>query len=188
MTTPTPPESRTVQQRTSCDLCEERAYIFGSTAGGENIQYCARHYDDLKSWQRALDEQANQAAGGREAQTCPRRMNEMGPWEPQEMLDTWEVRSNAYGTQRRCCSFCGSIHPDDFMQLVGDGRKLFPTSKSYKVYLPPDHDKFYFMHLSPDQQRQFVGWANEGRVKTDGPWNPLPYFIGTSQPRSEVPS
>ena len=67
------------------------------------------------------------------AQTCPRRMLDMGPWERAENLDSWAVRGgDSIGPS---CSFCGSLHPDRFMELVRQGWVVGPTDKSYKAYL-----------------------------------------------------
>jgi len=46
-------------------------------------------------------------------QTCPARMNSVGPWECAEGLDRWEFRG-----QDLVCSFCGSMHPARFRELV----------------------------------------------------------------------
>ena len=35
----------------------------------------------------------------------------------------------------RSCSYCGSLHPDRFMELVREGWLVGPTDKSYKAYL-----------------------------------------------------
>jgi hypothetical protein len=70
-------------------------------------------------------------------QTCPRRMNDWGPWERAENLDTWEKRGGIIGQEKigLGCSFCGSLHPDRFMELVREGWVVGPTDKSYKAYL-----------------------------------------------------
>jgi hypothetical protein len=76
-------------------------------------------------------------------QTCPRRMRELGPWKHDEGADTWKsgtsfvtAKRDYEGVKIRSCSFCGSIHPDDFMTLVIDhGYVVGPTDKNYKVYL-----------------------------------------------------
>jgi len=123
-----------------------------------------------------------------EKQTCPRRMNEMGPWAYEENLDRWrrdrwktsqeeadrersEFKAkypgsdmgNTYwewGTQPRTCSFCGSVHPDDLVQLLRHGWRLEPSDKGYKFYVEPEVHrpsglippaKFYRMHASPEQ-------------------------------------
>lgn len=64
--------------------------------------------------------------------TCPRRspLRDDG-----RNLDTW--RSD------RTCSYCGSMHPDDFMQAIRDGKVIGPTDKSYKFYItePPTDEQ-----------------------------------------------
>ena len=103
-----------------------------------------------------------------EKQTCGRRMLELGPWERKEDLDEWEERT---GRKGRCCSFCGSMHPEDFLQAVRDKVEIGPTDKSYKFYVgKSDHDKFYTQHLSPEQGDQLrdlitnreVNWGYPG--------------------------
>lgn len=70
-------------------------------------------------------------------QSCPRRMGEYGPWERVDGLDAWTTGHGLVGQAAlgRSCSFCGSLHPDQFMELVRDGWEVGPTDKSYKAYL-----------------------------------------------------
>jgi hypothetical protein len=72
-----------------------------------------------------------------EQQTCPRRMSDWGPWERAENLDRWTTGHGVIGQDRvgLSCSFCGSLHPDRFMELVRGGWIVGPTDKSYKAYL-----------------------------------------------------
>lgn len=70
-----------------------------------------------------------------EKQTCPRRMTDWGPWEREEELDNWKGKGGLVGQKGRRCSFCGSMHPDQFMQHLRDGAVLGPTDKNYKAYL-----------------------------------------------------
>jgi len=68
-----------------------------------------------------------------ERQTCGRRMVDFGPWEKRENIDIWTKMPNG----DRCCSFCGSIHPSDLIEIVkshGRGAIEF-TNKSYKWYV-----------------------------------------------------
>lgn len=65
-------------------------------------------------------------------QTCPRRVSDFGPWSREEGQDQWTTGHSAVGLS---CSFCGSLHPDRFMELVRDGWVVGPTDKSYKAYL-----------------------------------------------------
>jgi hypothetical protein len=71
-----------------------------------------------------------------EAQTCPRRVTEIGPWKQDPNLDHWQKVGND-----RVCSFCGSLHPDEFEtflhQYLADKTgeiHLETTDKPYKVY------------------------------------------------------
>ena len=72
-----------------------------------------------------------------EPMTCKRRMQESGPWEHAEGLDRWqEHKSNG----DRVCSFCGSLHPVDFLALVarsaaGEDVNIEGTDKRYKIYV-----------------------------------------------------
>lgn len=117
-----------------------------------------------------------------ERQTCPRRMREMGPWERREDLDTWLP-----GEVTRC-SFCGSMAPDEFMEAVRAGREVGPTDKTYKAYLRTDNPgsmvKFYYMHLSSDQKREFVDLYNDGTMKISTPGNfyTMPFFMVPAPP------
>ena len=110
-----------------------------------------------------------------ESQTCPRRMAEYGPWDRQEGLDRWEA---GHGTVDQdqvglSCSFCGSLNPERFLELVRDGWVVGPTDKTYKAYLESPQTaegpgrvqaKFYFMHLSQEQQDQFIELHNSHQM------------------------
>lgn len=162
-----------------------------------------------------------------EPQTCPRRMAEHGPWERAEALDSWTTGHGVVGQDAvgLSCSFCGSLNPDRFMELVRDGWIVGPTDKNYKAYLDrpatgaekrakkerwlagdigqaikraaeaegktpeqvaeeldgayrtenPMADsagqtaKFYFQHLSVEQQGEFIALYNEHRMKIGYP-------------------
>ena len=90
--------------------------------------------------------------------TCPRRMHEYGPWERVEWLDHWRPDDT--------CSFCGSYNPE--LLLMGIAKHMItldPTDKNYKVYVnhknnPTKYNKFYFMHFSEDQMKEFVDIYN----------------------------
>ncbi len=170
-------------------------------------------------------------------QTCPRRMSEFGPWERAEGLDQWTTGHGAIGQDRvgPSCSFCGSLHPDRFMELVREGWVVEPTRKSYKANLSEpvtdeqgaarrnrwmeadaiarairelgerdgktpaqiqaDLDrewterqepllqgersaKFYYQHLSDEQQAEFIELVNSDRIAIGYPgyFYRLPYF------------
>ena len=90
--------------------------------------------------------------------TCRRRMDSAGPWEQEENLDHWD-RFKFNGD--RVCSFCGSLHPDDFLKYVQESAKddssvqIEPSDKRYKIYVSRPsvrnaHEggiKFYTWHL-----------------------------------------
>lgn len=134
-------------------------------------------------------------------QTCPRRMLEPGPWDRAPLLDGWETGHGLVGRQEqeeKSCSFCGSLHPDTFMEWVKQGGAVHPTDKNYKAYIDyPGVDprkgetterievtrngrgmhvttvygtqaKFYFQHLSEAQRIEFVDLYNNGTMKVLG--------------------
>lgn len=72
-----------------------------------------------------------------EAQTCPRRVADWGPWPKTEGIDSWEPGHGVIGQDKvgLSCSFCGSLHPVRFMELVRAGWVVGPTDKNYKAYL-----------------------------------------------------
>lgn len=56
----------------------------------------------------------------------------------------------------RTCSFCGSLHPDDVIELLEDGWELDPTTKRYKYYLnPPGHANVSAARLNANLKRDF---------------------------------
>lgn len=70
---------------------------------------------------------------------CPRR-SEGVPAFAKDTKDKWVVRNDPkhphlMNTGFSSCTYCGSIHPDDFLQKVREGWIVGPTDKSYKVYL-----------------------------------------------------
>lgn len=91
-------------------------------------------------------------------ETCPRRMLDLGPWKRAEGLDGYA--DGQYGGPH--CTFCGSLHPDRFMELLREGWGLGPTDKTYKAYLkgPAGETKFYYHHLSPEQRNEFIEMYN----------------------------
>lgn len=111
--------------------------------------------------------------------TCPRRMEEFGPWERTEGLDRYIAGGGLVG-QSRCCSFCGSLPPDDFMSLVRTGAMIEPTDKDYKAYIRGETQaKFYYQHLDEAQKREFIGLLNAKRINIGYPgrFYVLPFFV-----------
>lgn len=137
-------------------------------------------------------------------QTCPRRMHEMGPWNREEGQDSWSNEPRREGEVTPRCSFCGSLHPGRFLELVGQGWAVGPTDKNYKAYLHqvfsgPEQEgapgeplprleefvraKFYFQHFSDAQQQQFVDLYNRQAIRFSTPGNfyVLPFFMKIAQ-------
>lgn len=117
--------------------------------------------------------------------TCPRRF-EAPPGRYQENADTWEeghglVGQDAIGTS---CSYCGSLNPDRFLELVEQEWVVGPTDKPYKVYLSPPgrvggrEAKVYLQHLSEEQRDQFIDLYNTKQMKIGYPgrFYVLPFF------------
>lgn len=169
-----------------------------------------------------------------ELHLCPRRLENPGPWNLSEQ-DLWEYGHGFAGQDGvgPSCSYCGSLEPDRFMELVEQGWWVDPTDKTYKAYLSEpltdeqvaqrradwmnsgwvrrvrdaactDHAenldatverewqempaaaghgeaiaKFYFQHLSQQQQERFIELINDGsmRIGTPGHFYSLPFFI-----------
>ena len=101
---------------------------------------------------------------------CPRRAEAPFRLPGDDGKDTWETGRGLIG-QARGCSYCGSMNPEDFLQAVKDGKEIGPTDKSYKVYLDDPRGKFYTMHLSPEQAKEFRALYLAGRVAIGYPGN-----------------
>ena len=64
-----------------------------------------------------------------------------------------------WNEQPRTCSYCGSVHPKDAVDLIMKGWRIEPTTKNYKFYLEPPHGdpspippvKLYGWHLDPEK-------------------------------------
>lgn len=108
--------------------------------------------------------------------TCPRRI-EQGLHQTDSVfkdsgpnLDGYGKRNGPVG-QKRGCTYCGSMHPDDFMQAIRDGLEIGPTDKGYKFYVDGHAGKFYTQHLSEEQGWEFdrlwkagsINWGYPGR-------------------------
>lgn len=113
---------------------------------------------------------------------CPRR-DEVPSHLHWTKDDQWETRK---GKDVEQCSFCGSLHPDEFMALVIANEPLGCTTKNYKAYIR-DHEKFYYQHLSIEQKKMIVELYNAKKIKFetfdgheyawDGLQSPFPYFM-----------
>lgn len=63
---------------------------------------------------------------------CPRR-NEVA--NPSPGPDTWRGRGSFDSGTGPCCSYCGSLNPDVFLDRVRDGWIVSPTDRPTKAYL-----------------------------------------------------
>lgn len=117
---------------------------------------------------------------------CPRR-NEAG-----NAPDLSNYPSEDHTRDNGTCSYCGSLMPDKFMDLLAAGEvTLIPTDKNYKVYVRyPDQTqgKFYFQHLDQRQQLQFISMLNlkQLSIGTPGHFYVLPFFCSVA-PVNPVP-
>jgi len=81
------------------------------------------------------------------------------------------------------CTWCGSLHPDRFMEAIHAGAEIGPTDKSYKAYVDgPMQGKFYFQHLSAEQRDAFVAAYNSHvmRIGYPGFFYVPPFFTSRS--------
>lgn len=124
--------------------------------------------------------------------TCPRRAEDGTDRDDSPFAyagsnrDTYTAGHGIVG-QGRGCSYCGSMHPDDFLEALREGALLGPTDKNYKAYVAgyrnngPNGGKFYYQHLSEEQRAEFIALLNDRKVAFDYPghFTVLPYFIRT---------
>lgn len=78
---------------------------------------------------------------------CPR-------FEPTMHLALWQASET--------CSYCGSLHPEIFMERLDAGTvRLLPTDKDYKVYVQPEFgsDEFLQMYRTGDQGGDPAKWV-----------------------------
>jgi hypothetical protein len=92
---------------------------------------------------------------------------------------TLESPTDVWRGSGRKCSYCGSMDPAIFMQHIEEGGEITPTDKPYKVYVERCGQKFYFEHLSQEQQTRFIELLNQRKLKIAHPGHfyVLPFFI-----------
>lgn len=159
---------------------------------------------------------------------CPRRaeapLQLPGP-------DRWDNRPSLAQGIGPCCSYCGSLNPEVFMEKIREGWIVGPTDKSYKAYLQQPYTpeelegirtadaiwkavkqrkldegaaedeaaaaadehwgkhhgtavqgltvaKFYYVHLSEQQQHEFIELHNAKAMKIGFPGHfyAVPFF------------
>lgn len=90
------------------------------------------------------------------------------------------------------CSYCGSLNPEAFMKFIeANELSLIPTDKPYKVYIEgpalEGRGKFYFWHLSPEQQTRFIELYNAKKMNMPhGFFYVLPFFCRRADGLTEV--
>lgn len=90
-------------------------------------------------------------------QPCPR----IDP----EFPCTSEYAKDVQGYQY--CTYCGSLHPDEFMQMLEDGKcTVEATDKNYKIYVKTKEyeTKFYFYHFTNSQKQRFIELYNDNKL------------------------
>jgi len=120
---------------------------------------------------------------------CPRR-SELGidpTVHKVPELDSWAPPRNegrGINDTVRTCSWCGSMHPDDFFAAIERGEEIGPTDKNYKAYVGDSVGKFYFQHLGDEQKKRFVELVNSKAMKIGYPGHfyVLPFFLGRVKP------
>ncbi len=158
-----------------CDKCDERAWSFGIAINEDRttrrMALCRVHSDEEDTARRARGDARTEAMGGPIKQHCP-RSDEMF-----QRDDGGESEWRYWGDDDvLTCSYCGSLHPDAFMEEVRAGTPVGATDKSYKAYMDTlttrepvrmNHAaKFYYQHLSSEQRQEFVRLFNERVVMT----------------------
>jgi hypothetical protein len=109
---------------------------------------------------------------------CPRRAEAARQF-TDPATDAWKAHHRSH--DNLVCSYCGSLHPDEFMAAVRAGHEIVPTDKNYKAYvdLPGNSNvKFYYQHLTDVQKTEFIALINARVVKIGHPgyFYVTPYF------------
>lgn len=98
--------------------------------------------------------------------------------------DVWEDRKEGY----LCCSYCGSMHPDDFFKYVEAQHEIGPTDKNYKAYVDGVRGpgKFYFQHLDEAGKARFMQLHNDRVMKIGVPHHfyVTPFFCAIREKNS----
>ncbi|MNY03812.1 hypothetical protein D3C86_1364520 [compost metagenome] len=117
--------------------------------------------------------------------TCPIRIDDAG------LGSVFRGNSDTY-RHHDSCSYCGSMSGDTFMAALREGTAtLTPTDKNYKVYVNREGGttgKFYFRHLSAEQQEEFVTLHNEGTLQLSYPGHFYvpPFFTAVGLPTTPL--
>jgi hypothetical protein len=167
----------------ACDRCAERASTYYGANYG-NQKFCRVHADEFHAEERERFAAETEKSGGPFPQEggCPRR-GEVGNSDLGKP-DVWRYGGGIITADLiLTCSYCGSAHPDWFMEVVAEGWEVGATDKSYKAYISRPGEsavaKFYFQHLSHEQRTAFVDLYNARKIRFDrgGGFYRLPFFM-----------
>ncbi len=173
----------------NCDRCDADAYIHGNLPNGEPFSFCKRHYDRYWKARNRLLRWFTKRDGGPWGQRCPRRQEAPDPnayGDGSDTPDVWEYGHGLISGDRyriKTCSYCGSMHPDEFLAQIRDGWIVGQTSKNYKAYIGPPPSgsvaKFYFQHMDEAQKRELIQLTNDRLIAFDigNFWYTDPYFM-----------
>lgn len=91
---------------------------------------------------------------------CPRRSESVrqspGP-------DRWDDRASISNGIGPCCSYCGSLSPDTFMEKIREGWIVEPTDKNYKAYLDEPYTAEQLERIKTDS----LVWQHVRQMKLD---------------------
>jgi restriction system protein len=112
---------------------------------------------------------------------CPRRNEGFYPSISKNEDDKWVHRGALEKQYDSYCSYCGSLNPDVFLELVEKGAQLVPTDKDYKAYIKYKgaEPKFYFMHLDENGIRKYIELSEKKKINFSYPgfFYQKPYFL-----------
>lgn len=115
--------------------------------------------------------------------SCPYRSipNVLGVL-PKRDEDYWkENKSFNIKNYNSHCSYCGSLNPEYFLEILEKGGEIVPTDKPYKAYLKYKNQetKFYFAHLDPIQIAKYISLAERNKLKFGYPgfFYKAPFFL-----------
>ena len=114
---------------------------------------------------------------------CPRKLeNTFSSKYHADSEDCWRAE-NIFKNEGldKHCSYCGSLHPQVFLNLVEKGAELIPTDKNYKAYIKfkDIQTKFYFQHLSKEDINRYIDLAEKRKINFSYPgfYYKKPYFL-----------
>jgi len=93
-----------------------------------------------------------------ERQCCPARIQQGRKPEGIDLPDRWD--KDQFGT--RTCSYCGSVHPDDVLELIKEkGLGIQEkTTKNYKVYINAGTGRYYKFYSYHWDEGDFIDKYN----------------------------